>query len=53
MIDTLYHELAHACFATSPRPVGEDEEESEENMILFATEAFFEIIRNSTSDWWR
>ena len=53
MQDTLYHELVHACYSTSSRPATDDEEETEENVVLFATEAFFEIVRNAESDWWQ
>ena len=53
MQDTLYHELVHACYSTaSMAGVVDDPEDVEENVVLFATEAFFEIVRNATSDWW-
>lgn len=53
--DTLVHELIHACYATASMFLQsvEDAEDFEENIVLFATEAFFEIMRNSESDWWR
>ena len=54
MADTLWHELTHACFATAPMAGAcEDPEDEEENVVLFATEAAFEIIRNAESEWWR
>lgn len=53
MQDTLYHELVHACYSTaSMAGTPEEPEDVEENVVLFATEAFFEIIRNATSTWW-
>lgn len=53
MQDTLYHELVHACYSTASMAGNTEEaEDSEENIVLFATEAFFEIVRNATSDWW-
>lgn len=54
MKDTLYHELVHACYSTaSMAGATEEAEDEEENVVLFATEAFFEIIRNAQTDWWR
>ena len=53
MIDTLWHELVHACYSTaSMAGACEDSEDEEENVVLFATEAAFEIINNATSVWW-
>ena len=53
MRDTVFHELVHACYATAPM-VGtvDDSEDAEENIVLFTTEAFFEIVGNATSVWW-
>jgi hypothetical protein len=53
LIDTLWHELVHCCYATSPI-AGEhaSETDREEVAVLFATEAAFEIIKNATSNWW-
>lgn len=52
--DTLIHEMFHACFSTAPMAGAvEDPEDEEENIVLFATAAFLEIVRNSQTDWWR
>ena len=51
MKDTVVHELMHAIYSTMPG-VDHDDEEGEENWVLGATEAFFEIVRNSGVDWW-
>lgn len=51
MRDTLVHELMHAAYCTAPG-LDHECEESEENVILFSTEAFFEIVCNSAYPWW-
>lgn len=51
MKDTLVHELMHAVYATMPG-VDEESEEAEENWVRSATEAFFEVVRNSDKPWW-
>lgn len=51
MQDTLVHEMIHAWYS-SIGGVDHDDEKAEENFVLNATEAFFEIVRNSTSTWW-
>ena len=53
MIDTLFHELVHACHATAPMSGKvEDPEDREERIVLFATEAALEIILNAPHRWW-
>ena len=48
-----YRVLVHACYATAPMAGGSDDpEDEEENVVLFATEAAFEIIRNAKTAWW-
>lgn len=51
MRDTLVHELLHGVYSTMPG-VDHDDEEAEENWVLAMTEAFFEIVQNSTAPWW-
>lgn len=47
-LDTLIHEMAHACFATSAAPAPmKDDEELEEQCVLWFTESFFEILINA------
>ncbi len=50
MKDTLVHEMFHAVYATQPGMAHHDED-AEENTVLFATEAFFEIVRNLKPFW--
>ena len=53
MQDTIVHELMHACFSTaSMAGNADDPEDEEENIVLFATEAMFEIVNNSEHRWW-
>lgn len=53
MRDTLWHELVHACFATSSMSgAADDPEDEEENVVLFATEAAFEIINGAEWPWY-
>lgn len=49
--DTLVHELMHAVYSTMPSIHDDDPERFEENFVLAATEAFFEIIGNSETSW--
>lgn len=52
MVDTLVHEMAHACFSTAPAPVPhKDNDEVEEQCVLWFTETFFEIINNAPWFW--
>lgn len=51
LVDTLVHELMHAYYSSLPF-VPHDDEEFEENIVLLATQAFFEIVRNSKKPFW-
>lgn len=50
MRDTLVHEMYHAVYATSPG-MDHNDEDKEEDVVLFGTEAFFEIVRNLKPFW--
>ena len=47
--DTFAHELAHACYRGSPGLP--DTEDGEESIVCFATEYFFEVLRNVKFEW--
>ena len=51
MKDTLVHEIMHAIYSTMPG-MAHGDEDAEENWVLAATEAFFEVVRNSDKPWW-
>ena len=48
--DTIIHEMLHAIYARLPG-VDHDDVDAEENFVLAATLAFFEIVRN-TGRWY-
>ena len=51
--DTLWHELVHACFSVaSMAGAATNSEDEEENVVLFATSAAFEIINGAEWPWY-